>query len=152
MFSVRRRMQDGTQMKPKTSHHSLSSFRQSLTLTLLISALELSGAAQTTILTEGFEGAFPGSWSVGDANPTGTAAYWSDEDIRSFGSIPAAHGGNWAGYCAGVGHAGTALSPTYQNSMDAYMSRSVNLSGYNSATLSFWYIIPSIETGSFDKC
>jgi len=118
----------------------------------LLSVAPLTASAQTTILSEGFESTFPGSWSVGDANSSGTTAYWSDVDIRSFGSIPAAHTGNWAGYCAGVGHAGTALSPTYQNSMDAYMSRSINLSGYTSATLTFWYIIPSIEAGSFDKC
>src|SRR2546421_10318072 len=94
------------------------SARQQLFAAILLAlTLAIRAEAQTTILSEGFEGAFPGSWSVADANPSGTTAYWSDEDIRSFGSIPAAHTGNWAGYCAGVGHAGTALSPTYQNSM-----------------------------------
>ena len=32
------------------------------------------------------------------------------------------------------------------------MSRSINLTGYGIATLSFWYVIPSIQPGNFDKC
>lgn len=35
--------------------------------------------------------------------------------------------------------------------MTAYMSKSINLAGYSSATLTFWYKIPSIESGNFDK-
>ncbi len=83
---------------------------------------------------------------MGDANPSGPTAYWKDVDLRSFGTPPR-HGGNWAGYCAGVGYGGTAPIPTYQNYMGAYMERSFSLAGYRSATLSFWYVIPSIDTG-----
>ena len=101
--------------------------------------------AQTTILSEGFEGAFPGeAWLVGDANVTGTYATWNDVN-STFGG-EGVHSGGWKGYCAGVGYAGTTTSPLYQNNMDAYMANSINLSGYDSATLTFWYRIPGIET------
>src|SRR5439155_1365973 len=52
-------------LKPQAPNRSNRSFRLLLALTLFTSALQLSGSAQTTILSEGFEGAFPGSWSVG---------------------------------------------------------------------------------------
>jgi hypothetical protein len=112
----------------------------------------LPATAQTTILNEDFEGSFPSDngWSVGDSNGSGTAAYWDDKD-SAFGG-EGTHGGSWKGYCAGVGFAGTATSPTYQNSMTAYMSKAINLAGYRSANLSCWYRIPSMEAGSFDKC
>ena len=105
---------------------------------------------QTTILSEGFEGAFPGTWSLGDSNPSGTTAYWKGVNLSSFGNPPIHGTGSWAGYCAGIGYGGTTLNPTYQNAMDAYMSRIINLSGYNNASFSFWYIIPSIESGHDD--
>jgi hypothetical protein len=107
--------------------------------------------AQTTILSEGFEGAFPGSWSVGDSNPSGTTAYWGKVDYI-FGTFPILNAGNWYGYCAGVGYGGTSSNPNYQNSMNAYMSRSIDLRGYSAATLSFWYVIPSIEFCLFPPC
>lgn len=40
--------------------------------------------------------------------------------------------------------------PSYTNSMDAYMKRSIDLRGYSSVSLSFWYIIPTLGTG--DRC
>lgn len=114
----------------------------------LLAALALAVAAvshaQTTILFEGFEGAFPDAWSVGDGNGAGTPAYWDDVNAAFGGE--GAHAGNWKGYCAGFGHGGTTDSPTYQNDMAAYMSRAIDLSGCSSATLSFWYKIPTIES------
>src|SRR6266567_1920063 len=106
----------------------------------------VNARAQTTILLETFEGAFPGSWSVGDANASGTTAYWRDLSVP-FGSIGRApDDSGYIGYCAGTGYGGSSSSPTYQDNMDGYMSRSINLSGYSSATLTFWYAIPSIES------
>ena len=103
--------------------------------------------AQTTLLSEGFEGAFPGiSWSVGDLPVPGV--YW--EDVNNSVGTVTAHSGNWKGYCAGVGHGGTAANPTYTNYMTAFMSRSINLAGYSAANLSFWVNIPTIESG-FDR-
>lgn len=54
--------------------------------------------AQTTILSEGFEGNFPSDngWSVGDANSSGTPAYWDDRD-SAFGG-EGTRSGSWKGY------------------------------------------------------
>jgi hypothetical protein len=101
--------------------------------------------AQVTILSEGFEGSFPGSWTVGDSDPFGTPAYWGAVD-SAFGG-EATHTGTRKAYCAGVGFGGTPVSPTYQNEMISFMSRQINLGGLTSANLSFWLKIPSIEDG-----
>jgi subtilisin family serine protease len=113
-------------------------------------ALILGAAAfargQTILFAENFEGDFPGSgWSVGDFEPEGDPAFWDDVHT-SFGSVPA-RSGSWKGYCAGAGFAGTTGSPQYQDDMFAEMYRSVSLAGATSASLTFWYNIPSIETG-----
>jgi subtilisin family serine protease len=101
--------------------------------------------AQTTVFFEGFEGAFPGNWTVADYDSDGFPAYWSDVPSL-FGSV-SAHSGSWKGYCAGVGYSGTQGSPQYQDDMFAEMARSANLTGATSASLTFWYNIPSIEEG-----
>ncbi|HMJ64185.1 MAG TPA: CARDB domain-containing protein, partial [Candidatus Binatia bacterium] len=105
--------------------------------------------AQTTLLSEGFEGAFPGSWAVDDVNPEGDPAYWKDVP-NNFGSVRP-HTGSWMGYCAGVGFAGPTFVPNYQSYMTAIMQRSVNLAGATSASLTFWFNIPSIES-CCDRC
>jgi len=90
-----------------------------------------------TIFTEGFEGAFPGAaWVVGDWNPTSGLDYWDDVSYR-------AHSGSWSGWCAGYG-----AHPLYKYDLDmeAYMYRTVALSGYSSVTLSYWYWLDS-ESG-----
>jgi subtilisin family serine protease len=104
---------------------------------------------QTVLLSEGFEGAFPGSWTVGDQNPNGNPAYWADVP-SSFGSI-SPRSGSWMGYCAGVGFVGPTFAPNYESEMIAVMQRTVNLAGASSASLTFWFNIPSIET-PFDSC
>jgi hypothetical protein len=105
--------------------------------------------AQNSLLFEGFEGNFPADngWSVGDANASGTPAFW-DDVFTGFGTVPA-HTGSWKGYCAGVGSGGTSANPLYQTDMQAFASKALNLAGYTGANLSFWYDIPSIET-NFD--
>ncbi len=105
--------------------------------------------AQSTLLFEGFEGTFPGSWSVGDENTNGSPAYWGKVAAAFGGGTP--RSGNWKGYCAGIGYAGTTNAPRYTNYMTAYMSRTVNLSGYTRVNLRFWNLVPSIETG-WDYC
>ena len=112
--------------------------------------LEQRALMTVTLLSEGFEGSFPSDngWSVGDSNSNGTTAYWDDVS-SSFGG-EGTHGGSWKGYCAGVGYGGTSSTPTYRDSMNAYMSRSINLANLSSANLSFWYKIPSIESGNYD--
>ena len=111
-----------------------------------IEALEERRLLTVTILSEDFEGNFPSDngWAVTDANSTGTPAYWGAVD-SAFGG-EGTNSGSKKGYCAGVGLAGTTTDPTYQNSMTADMSRSIDLTGLASATLSFWYKIPSIDS------
>ena len=103
--------------------------------------------AQTYLLNEGFGTSFPAGngWTVGDGNASAGLAYWASVD-SAFGG-EGTHSGNYKGYCAGVGNAGTTAAPRYTNYMDAYMSNTLSLTAYSGANLSFWYKIPSIETG-----
>ncbi|MBN2508248.1 MAG: HYR domain-containing protein [Verrucomicrobia bacterium] len=101
--------------------------------------------AQTVMLSEGFEGAFPGTaWTVGDGNSSGGLAYWDDVNADFGGE--GVHSGGWKGYCAGIGYRGSSASPTYPTNMAASMTRTVDLSGYVGARLTFWHKIPSIES------
>ncbi len=118
-------------------------------IVLILMGLGLAGQAQTTLLFEGFEGAFPGSWARGDDNPTGGLAYWKDVNAVFGGRAPRT--GNWKGYCAGVGYAGTTAVPLYTNYMTAFLSRTLNLSGQSRVNLRFWNLVPSIET-RYDYC
>jgi hypothetical protein len=87
-------------------------------LVALAGALGQCLHAQNTILFEGFEGAFPGTlWTVGDETGAGTPAYWDDVNASFGGDDP--HFGAWKGYCAGIGYAGDAANPTYQDYMAA---------------------------------
>ena len=70
----------------------------------------------TTVFFEGFEGAFPG------ANWTVTASQgrtWEDVNIR-------AHTGSWSGYGSYL----NTTSWTYENNMNSYFERTVNLGAY----------------------
>ncbi|MDE3066782.1 MAG: hypothetical protein KGJ60_04435, partial [Verrucomicrobiota bacterium] len=113
-------------------------------LAALALAAVSGAAAQTTLVSEGFEGAFPGAWSTGDSNSADGIVTWKDE-YTTFGSVPA-HTGYWKGYCAGISNGVPVSVAGYANNMQAYMSRTINLSGYTGANLGFWYDIPSIET------
>lgn len=123
----------------------------SVLLGLALLALPPTGpCAETTILSEDFEGVFPsGGWTVGDLNTNGVVAYWDDVDA-AFGGT-GTHGGNWKGYCAGFGYGGGPAAPTYRNAMSAFMAHPLDLTGAAGATLKFWFRIPSIETG-YDRC
>jgi putative hemolysin len=84
----------------------------------------------TTILfSEDFEGSWPGNWTVGDWNNYSGEDYWGQSDYR-------AYGGNFSAYCANVSDIS---GQYYDNSMDAFVVRAVNLSGYDSAVLSYKY-------------
>jgi hypothetical protein len=56
-----------------------------------------------------------------------------------------------AGYCAGAGYWGSPFQPYYQPEMIAFMERRLDLTSYDSASLSFWHTVPSIET-QVDQC
>ncbi len=114
----------------------------------LVCCFALRAPAQTIQLFEGFEGNFPedNGWSVGDANPDGLLnPYWEDVNLAFGGE--GSHTGNWKGYCAGTAYPfnSTGPEPFYEDYMDAFMSRSVSLTGFTSANLTFWHKIPGIE-------
>lgn len=96
------------------------------------------------ILSEGFESTFPGAWTVGDTNPLGIEAYWGN--VQSGFGLESPHSGRWMGYCAGIGYGENVRTPTYQDEMSATLQQRIDLTGYSSATLSFWYKMPSVET------
>lgn len=137
-----------TNVKRSLPGRSNRTSRATLAVLVIIGlCLGLTRTAQAdTLLFEGFEGSFPADngWAVGDANATGTPAYW-DDVFTSFGT-GGTHGGNWKGYCAAVGYTGTSSGPQYQDYMDAYMRRTVDLRDYCNPSLSFWYRTPGIET------
>ena len=144
-------------MRNSKGHPNLTSWRLLQTafagLVILTMLLNVGrAAAQTLIFREDFEGNFPedGGWSVGDQNPDGNPAFWDDVNLPSFGSPPP-HGSTRVGYCAGVGHGGTASEPSYQSDMAAFMSKRLDLRSYGSATLTFWHTVPSIDAG-YDQC
>src|SRR6185503_19737105 len=114
---------------------------------LLWLAMTPGAHAQVIILSEDFEGAFPegNGWTVWDANPDGTSAFW--EDVNSSFGGEGAHGGFWKGYCAGSFYPFNSVEPNplYQHSMQAIMEQTIDLSGYAGAELRFWYKIPSLD-------
>src|SRR5262245_31223371 len=106
---------------------------------------------QTVVLSENFESTFPGGWTVVDNNPADGAYTW--RDVNSGFGGEGTHAGSWKGYCAGTRFPFnfTELAPVYTNNMAAVMSRSIDLSAFPAAQLTFWYKVPTIEAG-FDYC
>ena len=89
-----------------------------------------------TIISEDFDGIWPGNWFVGTENSG--KPYWGDNTNRS-------NSGSWSAYCADEDNI---LFPNlYENNMQAWMDKTnVSLVGYSSATLTFetWF---HTETG-----
>src|SRR6266487_5781463 len=115
----------------------------------LVCCFGLSAPSQTILLFEGFEGNFPSDngWAVGDANADGLVnPYWDDVNLAFGGE--GTHTGSRKGYCAGTKYpiGSNEPDPYYEDYMDAFMSRAVNLAGFNSANLTLWHTIPGIET------
>ena len=116
---------------------------------LLLAVVAQTAFAQTTVFSEGFEGAFPqdNGWSVGDANATGGATvFW--EDVNAAYGGEGAQAGSWKGHCAGTKYpfGSNEPNPLYDNYMVAFMQRPIDLTPLGCAQLEFWYKIPSIET------
>jgi hypothetical protein len=103
-------------------------------------------AAQQVIFSDGFENGLNG-WLAADNNidPPGIPSYWGVVD-SAFGG-EGTHGGTNKAYCAAVGYLTTTgpCCPNYRENMAATLSRTINLTGYTNATLSFWYTMPSVE-------
>jgi subtilisin family serine protease len=100
-------------------------------------------AAWETILTESFEGSFPGtSWSV---LASGTDAYWDDQSFRS-------NTGSWSGWCADAGTESVSPGSNYLNDMDTWMiSGPFDLSDANDADLSFKSFIDTESSYDYFK-
>jgi len=101
-----------------------------VSITFLCIANSVSGVV---IFSEGFEGAWPGGWSVGDWDATNGYDYWGDNTARS--SV-----GSWAGYCADESDV---TGNYYDNYMHAYFQRNIDLSSYSGdnikCTFDLWY-------------
>jgi len=65
------------------------------------------------IMTDGFEGSFPGVWAVGPS-PSYTDAYWGKDNYR-------ANSGSYSAFCAKSGTAGVNPPSHYPNNMSAWM-------------------------------
>jgi len=83
----------------------------------------------TTIFSEDFEGSWPGDWTVEDGEPSSGEDYWGQSDYR-------AYSGTFSAYCAEVSDVS---GQYYDDDMLAVMVRDVDLSAYDSATLSYNY-------------
>ena len=98
---------------------------------LELAALPAPAAGQTVIFSDGFEGAFPGTWVVGNNNGN-TVAKWGDNSAM-------AYSGSWSAFCADNGNN---ARTTYDNNLNTYMQRqNISLSGYTKATFTFRYWI-----------
>ena len=102
------------------------------------------GRRGTPIWSEDFEGAFPGAdWAVGDSNPTSGDDYWGATTYRD-------RGGSRSAWAAEVGDNSVVGLPNnvvnqYDVRMDAFMTRSVNLTGTGGAYLTYWRWINSAD-------
>ena len=104
-----------------------------------VEQLEPRVLLSTTILSDGFEGAFPGSWAVGN-NSGYIGAKWGDNYAK-------AYAGSWSAFCADNGSDSRA---TYDNNLNTYMQRqSISLAGYATATLTFKYWLNTESTYDF---
>ncbi len=101
-----------------------------LTLTLTTSKGQAL-TADTTLFTEGFEGAWPGSWSIGDLDSNSGLDYWGDNPYS-------AHGGSWSGWCADTG-VQTATTTILSETFEGAFPGSATVGDWNSANgLDYW--------------
>lgn len=112
--------------------------RFSLKLAIAVFVFTAASAfAQTIIFSDGFEGAFPGSWTVGNDVGSITTAKWGDNSAK-------ASAGSKSAFCADNG---SNTRTVYDDNLKTYMERrGVSLSGYTAATLNFKYWLNS-ESG-----
>lgn len=122
----------------------MKSFLRKFFVAFFLFPLSILPGSAATIFSDGFENGLDANWQFGDNDIGGTPAYWGVVNFAFGGENT--HAGTNKIYCAGIGFAGTTTAPKYQNSMSAYLLRSIDLTGYTNATLSFWFKIPSIET------
>ncbi len=99
------------------------------------SPTSLEPAGWVTIMTEGFEGAWPGSgWELNDQSGDGYDRFWGADNYKS-------HSGSWSAWPASGGADGGAASVllTYPDNMDTWMTYGpFDLSDASAAEFAFW--------------
>ena len=104
-----------------------------------------SQAGWQYIMTDGFEGAFPGVWSL-YLDPGATDAYWGKDNYRS-------HSGSYSAFCAKSGTAGVNPPNHYPNNMDAWMIYGpFSLADATDAKVDFWLWLQSESDYDFVYC
>ena len=94
------------------------------------------------IMTDGFEGAFPGSWVAG-ADSGYTDAYWGKDEYRH-------HTGSHSAFCAKSGTAGGNPPNNYPNNMSSWMIYGpFSLADATDAELNFWFRNKSQGPGDY---
>lgn len=107
------------------------------------------------VLSEGFEGAFPGSWSVfDDDGATSGEVYWDDTLHRSYT-------GSWSAYCADGGANASPPGTSYSNGMTSWMvygpfsladavAGTLSFRYWNMSEVGFDYLHYVVSTNGFD--
>ena len=63
----------------------------------------------------------------------------------SFAAVPF-----YSWFCKVTGYGGTTANPTYSDSMTAFMTKVLDLRSYNTATLTFWFKMPTLASAEAD--
>ncbi|MDD5223978.1 MAG: hypothetical protein PHE84_08295 [bacterium] len=111
------------------------------------------------VFIEDFDGVFPGnSWRVGDLNPAGGDDYWDQSNSRVPEAVftgGQAGGMTYSAWCAGKGRQGDAdcgggINPkfrNYDNGMEAYLERDLDLLPFTQARLIFRFWQETADAG-----
>ena len=84
----------------------------------------------TMVFSDDFEASWPGDWTyIEDVDSDSGEDYWGQSDDR-------AYSGSFSAYCAEVSDV---TGQYYDNDMEAFVTRDVDLSAYDSAILSYAY-------------
>jgi len=84
-------------------------------LPLVLKDYASGGSGWTTIVSEDFEGAFPGSWDVSDDDPSSGSYYWGKRDCRPYA-------GGYSGWAVGGGDgAGMPCGSNYPLDVEGWM-------------------------------
>jgi len=126
-----------------------------LAITLVLASLVLIAppvrAGAAIVFQEGFEAGVLGPrWSANDTNPLGGQDYWGVTKYR-------AHNGNYSAWCAQVGNQSSGAYTGQNNSdvheyddeMQADLVIDLQVNGFTSLTLSFYYFVKT-ENGGGD--
>jgi archaellum component FlaG (FlaF/FlaG flagellin family) len=108
---------------------TLRNTSNNITFSDISATLSATTLVETTIFSEDFEGSWPGDWIVKDEEPDSGQDYWGQSNYR-------AYSGDSSAYCSEVSDVS---GQYYDNDMEAFMIKDVDLSAYDSATFSYKY-------------